>query len=471
MSLYTTLQLVSVLILDPPKDAGYGNYPVLGKMLDDMGLSKSTCESPKRLGDYFYNALASVEDRFAYYGRSELKVNSLLDDYLKELLKDLWNGKFERSTTISVMICGCGNKPGEMNATQAVNEIVDDALNMIKRLEDLLEDHEDRPEAETTLLICRRLEYLDHLLEMVDVFVTSKTGSMLGAPEYPPVPDSIMDEIPEPDFEITGVECLKDDTCVCGCQFDHPLMVIQGMEDFFEGVQSTERAYFEGVVGANGIRLTLYTGNEGPTFDAIKALGRKAWEQLVESLKAIKSLFTDNNDEEKVKTAETAAENNKKAFQAMKDMPARINDKARESILALTENIDVSGKVKAIVEKLRTPDDGPRVIDALMGFMSKEVGSGGDINKAFEEATKAVNDLKTASDTSGSGDENNSDVVKANKSNVQTKTKAAKETLKKVKFQLGAHSKLVDGIKKAITGISPKIFIADVDKSKDQDKE
>lgn len=471
MSLYTTLQLVSVLILDPPKDAGYGRYPVLGQMLDDIGLSKSTCESPKRLEDFFYNVLCSVEDRFAYYGRSELKVNSLVDDYLKVVLKDLWDGKFERSTTLAMAICGSGNKGLEMNATQAVNEIVDDALGMIKRMEDLLEDHEDRPLPEAVLLICRRLEYLDHLLEMVDVFVTTRVGSMLGAPEYPPVPDTIMDEIPEPDFEITGTECLKDDSCGCGCRFDHPLMVIEGMEHFFAGVQSKERAYFEGVVSANGIRLALYTGNEGATFDAIKELGRKAWEQLVESLKAIKTLFTDNTDEEKVKTAETAGENNKKAFQAMKDIPSKINDQARASIIALSENIDISGKVKAIVAKLNTPSDGPRIIDALMGLMSKEVGTSGEINKAFEEATAAVNELKTAADGAGTGDENNKDVVKANKSKVQTKTKAAKETLKKVKFQLGAHNKLVDGIKKAITGISPKIFIVDADKSKDKDKE
>lgn len=461
MSLYTTLQVSSVLLMDPIKEGDTTHYPVLGKMLDDLGLNKEVIGNQKSMGDFFYSVLASVEDRFAYYGRSELKVNPILDDYLKTVLHDLFDGKFERSTTLAMAICGAGNKPGEMNATEGINEITDEAFNLIKFLGDLLEDIEGPPNLSDVILMCRRLEYLDKVLELVDVFVTTKIGSMLGADEYPPVAMEDLDPLEEPNFELAGVECFKDETCGCGCQFDHPMMILDGMEDFFNGTSSPAREYFMGVADSNGIRLQLYTGNEGATFDAIKELGRKAWEQLVASLKAVKTLFDNSGTKDKVEAAEKLVENNKKAFQAMKNVPAKINDAARQGLFTLTENIDASGKLKSIANQLKAPGDAPRVLDGFMGFLAKTAESGSAIAKEFSDATKALNELKTAADTAGNGDESNKDVVAANKSKVQTKTKEAKESLKKVKFELATHNKLVEGIKKAIAGVSPKIFITD----------
>ncbi|MNR56928.1 hypothetical protein D3C85_1776030 [compost metagenome] len=78
-------------------------------------------------------------------------------------------------------------------------------------------------------------------------------------------------------------------------------------------------------------------------------------------------------------------------------------------------------------------------------------------------------EIKTASSDT-TGDESNKDVAKAKKAKVQDKVKTGKEKLKDVKFELAAHTKLMAGIQKAISGISPKIFIADTDKKGKKDE-
>lgn len=469
MSLYIQLQLSGLLLNDPQENFSEATNPVLIGVMQSLGFGRKTLSDPKALEDYFTSVIASVEDRFAYYGQSELKVNSSLDDYLKDVLRDLSNNHHERSTTLAMTICGMGNKGGECNCTQAVNELTEEAFNILTRLGEMVEDTECPVSSGCLIEYVKDLEYLDKVLELVDVFVASKAGAIAGVPEYPPVDAETLDEIPEPDFSLDGMECLDTSECKCGCIMEHPLKIVEGMEDFFNGVESPNSIYFLGVASANGIRLNNYTGNEGATFDALKELGRKAWQQLVDSLKAIKSLFDGNSDEQKVKEAHDSGENNKKAFQAMKAIPAKINDKARAGIISLTESIDVSGKVKSIVAALKTPADAPRVIDGLLGVMGKEAGTSSELNKEFAAATTAVNELKTAADST-QGDESNKDVVAANKAKVSGKTKIAKEALKKVKFKLAEHNKLMVGIKKAIAGISPKIFIVDESATKDKGK-
>ena len=460
MSLYIRLQLSGLLLKDPHENITEAGNPVLIGVMQTLGFGRKTLTDPNALRDYFDSVIASIEDRFAYYGQSELKVNSSLDDYLKSVLIDLSNNHHARSTTLAMTICGMGNKGGERNCTQAVNELTEEAFNILTRLGEMTTDTECPVSTGCLVEYVKDLEYLDKVLELTDVFVASKAGALASVDEYPPVDVEMLEATPEPDFSLSGMECLSTAECECGCIMDHPLKIVEGMEDFFNGNDTSNRTYFLGVAEANGIRLNSYTGNEGATFDALKELGRKAWQQLVDSLKAIKSLFDGNGDEQKVKEAHDAGENNKKAIQAMKAIPAKINDKARAGIIALTESIDVSGKVKSIVEALKSPADAPRVIDGLIGVMGKEAGTSGELQKEFAEATKAVNELKTAAD-SAQGDESNKDVVAASKAKVSGKTKVAKEALKKVKFKLAEHNKLMVGIKKAIAGISPKIFIVD----------
>lgn len=470
MGLYIQLHLLGMMLISKMFEFSKDDHPILKRVIESLGIYSSDPMDEKKVRTLLDTVLACLEKNFAYYDAAELKVNSALNLYLLDVFNDMKNAYYERSTTLAMTISGMGNKGGPMDQTSSLELFMEEIRFILGKLTQFHAGEDEIPSAILRNYI-RQLEYTEKVFELVDVFVACRLAAEAGLPEYPDVDEADLAEIPDPDFDVDGLECRKDTDCLCGCALEHPLMIIEGMEDFLNGVESPAKEYFIGVAGANNIRLEGYTGNEGPVFEAIKDLGRKSWDALVESLKAIKDLFATSKDEDKVAAAGETGDNNKKALQSMKATAARINDKAKEGIKSLADTIDPSGKIKGLVSSLNTPADGGKVIDALTGAMAKEATSGSALNKEFDAATKAVADLKTATDQAGSGDEANKDVVAANKAKVQTKIKEAKEALKTVKFELGKHNKLMDGIKKAIAGISPKIFIADEEKKEEKKDE
>ena len=457
MGLYLQLHLLGLMLITKmftfPRDA----HPVLTNMLESLGIYSNDGTNADEVKKRLYSVIASLEERFTYYDGTEMKVNFALNHYLMDVFLDLKNGIYERSKTIAMAICGAGNKQGEMTYSDSVNELIDEARFILGKLFAFHRGEDDLPIAILSAYV-RQLEYIEKVLELTDTFVTCKLGAIYGAPEYSQASLEDIGELPEPDFDVDGLECSSAADCGCGCVMDHPLKVIDGMEDFLNGVESPNREYFIGVASANNIRLESYTGQEGPVFDAIKDLGLKAWTALSDSLGAIKDLFSTSKSEDKVKVAEQAAESNKKALQAMNSTGAVINNSAREGLSKLMTSIDPSGKAKNLVAALRTPDDAPKVIDALMGLLSKEANSADKLNKELTEAQKVVGEIKTAA-TDTAGDETNKEVAAAKKAKVQAKVKGGKESLKKVKFELSARTKLMQGVHRAISGISPKIFI------------
>lgn len=464
MGLYIQLHLYGLMLISQVFSFSAAAHPVLNKVLATLGFPSEEETSAERIRTSFYAVIQALDKQLSYYDSSELKVNWMIDDYLKNVYYRMMRGEFETPKTLAMCICGMGNKGGSMDQTHGTELFLDEAAATLGRLVMYYEGKQALTVEDLQQCI-QRLEYTEKVLELTDVFVTSRLGSMLGAPEYSPAQLEDVAEAADPDFGVDGLECGSSTDCLCGCQLEHPLQVIQGMEDFLNGVESPAREYFIGVAGANNIRLEGYTGNEGPVFDAIKDVGEKAWNALTASLKAIKEMFSSSDSSAKVEAAGEAAENNKKALAAMKDTAAVINDKARDGIQKLADSIDPSGKMKNLVSQLRTPKDAPKVIDALMGLMSKEATNNGAVGKQLDTAATSITELKSAT-SAANGDESNKDVVAAKKTKVNDKVKASKEAIKDVKFELAAHTKLMQGIQKAIAGISPKIFIAD--KSKDE---
>lgn len=468
MSLYIQLHLLGMMLISKMFEFSKDDHPILKRVIESLGIYSSDPMDEPKVKSLLDTVLACLEKNFSYYDAAELKVNNALNLYLLDVFHDMKNSYYERSTTLAMTISGMGNKGGLMDQTGALNLFADEVRFILSKLAQFHAGEDELPSAILRTYI-RKLEYTEKVFELVDVFVACRLAAEAGAPEFPEIDLDDLDEIPDPDFDVDGLECSKNTDCLCGCALEHPLMIVEGMEDFLNGTESAAKDYFIGVANANNIRLEGYAGQEGPIFDAIKDMGEKAWSALTASLGAIKDLFTTSKPEEKVKSAELMADNNKKALQSMKDTAAVINDKAREGITNLMAEVDPSGKLKGLVSQLRTPSDAPKVIDALMGFMSKEATSGGKLNAEITDAQKAVAEIKTAaSDTSG--DETNKDVAKAKKAKVQDKVKTGKEKLKDVKFELAAHSKLMAGVQKAISGISPKIFIADTDKKEKKDE-
>lgn len=448
------LDLLGVLLLTK----GFStqeDHPVLMNVLDLLGIGSD----PGQVSVNYQNTINTVRRQFDYYDAREMQVNKELDELLLGWGMHLPGHSLKTQANLSVQVCVAGNRRGPRDKTCGVYNL----LNEAERRLDILE----RVTGPGNMaLVCYQehvfnLGYIKKILDLVDTFVTCSAGMLLGVPEYSPSSLEERTEPPEPDFSIDGMECQENSECLCGCQMQHSLDLLEGMEDFLAGKNTQAVQYLIGAAQANDIYLLRVEGNEGAVFDKIKEMGKKAWETLSTSVKALVESFEDGDDDEKLKAAEAMVENNKKAFQAMKSTPAKINSTAEGSMITLAGNIDNSDATKTIVAGLKTPNDGPKTLDGLLGVMGKAISSGGAIRVKLAEAQKALADLKTATDGANKGDEENKEVVAGNKEKVTEAITEAKEAIKAVKAELTLHNKLMNGLKKLISGISPKIFISE----------
>lgn len=414
------------------------------------------------LRERIQSCFSAVERELDYYDESELKVNILLERYIVQLLEDLSAGTRHSGRDISLMICSLGNKNNDHDSGNAVQKLLDrahQALNLFHDISDL----KDKP-AEVFNMTSSTLTYIVKILSLLDVFVTSRLGMLAGLEEYAPTDYNYINPVEVTDW-VAGTECNTQEDCPCGCAFDkafgHPLTLLQGMEDFLNGNESEDRVYFEGVASANGIRLQLYTGNEGPVYDAIKELGRTAYDAVMAAWKAVKDWFDSDGDKEKNKVAESTAEDNKKAIQSMdKTADAEINENAKKGIAALAAKVDPTGAMGKIVARLSNPASAGGVIDGLLGLLSKSSEGGSDLQAEKKKTEEALAELKKAGD-SANGDDKNAEAAAATKSGMQEKIKNAKAAVSNAKKKVKEHNRITDGIRKAITGITPHIFVAE----------
>lgn len=432
--------------------------PQLLQYLENVGIGEVTKENLQR---QLWGALSTIEREFDYYDSSELKVNELLNQYFVDLWNTVNNGIYPPVRDVSMTVCALGNKGGDFAEDEGVECFIKAGQDIIKRYEDRLE-FDELPDQSTEVYLAdsRKLEYFLKVLSVIDVFVTSRFGAMAGVEEYAPVDYNYLHPI---DLEMTdwvgGLECNQQEDCQCGCTVDHSLKLLEGMEDYLEGNLQTEPAiYFEGVARANGIRLDLLEGNEGPVWDAVKNLANEAWKAITAAWEAVKDWFSDPEEEKKKNEATVEkADDNKKAIQSMEDKSATINDAAAAGIKALAEKTDPTGGMSKIVLRLTGPASAPGVIDGLLGELEKHSSGGAELQEEKKAAETALADLKKA--TSVSGDDDNKEAAATAKAGVKEKIKAARESVKKVKQTISEHNKITKGIRKAIEGITPHIFV------------
>lgn len=454
MNLYFELGLIHLLINSKEKPSSEHN-PALFNVIHSIGLSATFEEDKETLKKRFFNLLAGLEDRFAYYDASEMKVNWPLNQYLTELFKETSLGVFQSPKNISMMICALGNKHGDAEFDSSIEEWIEEARNHIEQLLAITKDEEVPTIVFTN--ITYKLEYIEKVLQLLDVFVTSRLGMLGGLEEFGHIDTSHLTDIPEMDF-LSGMECNGDEECTCGCTLTHAITTLQGMEDILNGVESSSALYAKGVGYANDIYIDRVSGNEGKVFDAIKNLGQAAYDSISESFNAIKKMITSKLESDNGDDAASTAENAKKSIQAMEDKSVVINDAAAKGIVQLAEQTGGSEDVKPVVSTLKTPSDAPGVIDKLQGLLKKELDGTGILKEAVKKAEEALSNLRKGVADSTKGDEENKDVVASNKQVVTEKIKAAKESLSALKADLKKHTTKVSGIKKTISGIGPKIF-------------
>lgn len=402
--------------------------------------------------------LNGAEREIDYYDASELEVNQVLDRYLVDLHYNFTNGSHESNHQMAALVCAYGNKVADRDCSGGVGLWIEQAQNII---DSLREKFDQGIETDFLELYIRNLSYCARILQLVDVFVTAHNGMLAGMEEYAPADYNDVYPLYVPDFT-TGVECSGHSGCECGCALNHPIQLLQGLEDLLSDREGTEAAkYAAGVFFANDIRLMSYQGNEEGVIDSIKEMGSKAYEWIKEALSSFFDMFSSEDAEEAAKEVEEVAEANKKAIQAMTNKNVQINDAAKKGIVALAASIDPKGAVGKVVAGLNTPADASRVLDGLQAILIKETGKASDLGTKLAAAKTAHDELKAANTKAASTKEGNKDVVANVKGNVTAKIAKAKEKVADVRKAAGAQKKFVAGIKKCIKGIGPKIFSKD----------
>lgn len=380
------------------------------------------------------------------FNQEDFEVNSSTDEYLMELADFLGSDADISLVEVAQTICSVGNRGGLKKDSEGFIRIKNVCLRK-------LEECTDQVTPRDTIAVIKTISNCIELLKSVRVFVLSQTGALAGVDEFPPSSLVDLPESSDPDFLIDyveGVELL---------QLDHSIRVLSGMEGLSLNLDNTDVDYFKTVSRLNKVNLDSVIGNENKVLDAIKDSGVKLYESLLKSLDSVKKTFSPKSIKEQGERIAKKGEENKKALQAVKETGAVVNDKAKEGLSKLAEESDPKGAMSKVVSGLRTPGDGARVIDGLLGMVNKIVSSNSEVDKRFTEAKTALEGLRKSTTEATKGDGESPEVVTANKTAVQESIKAAKEKLKEVKEEVTIVKKSMSGLEKAITGINPKIFI------------
>lgn len=447
------LELLGLILSSEEHPTRDGN-PVLWRMFTNAGIDLDSEVTDQDLLERAYQLLSAMSNDIAYFDANEMKVNKALNSYLVTLHLNMTNAIREDFRTIAIMACAAGNRSNGKDHDSGIELWIDEANSLIMSLK---ERFDGLDQLDNLHYLINRFSYCERVLEIIDTFIVSHNGMLAGVEEF--VPGDYSDLIPdeEPDF-VAGLECSENAGCECGCSLDHPTAVLEGLEDLLNNKRTPAAHYAAGVFFANSMELRLLQGNEEGVMDSIKEMGTKAYEWCRDALKSFIELFSSEAAEEEVKNNAEVGENNKKAIQSMPDKGVRINDAAKAGILQLAKTTDGSGTMARIVSSLNTAGDGSRVIDGLTGFLNKQLGKSGKLGEKITKAQKALDDLKASNSKASSTSGDNKEVATNVKSDVSDKIAKAKEALKEVKAQAAAQKKIVNGVKKAIKGITPKIF-------------
>lgn len=440
------------------------NNPVLVKMIDNLGFNSYWEDDQEELKKEAFNIIDSVERHFDYFESSELKVNSLLNNYIYELYEDHQSGFKEDPRSIAIKVCALGNKLCNDDDKEDSG-----ADRWIKYSKELLEDLRRRfttlEEVDYLPLIISRIKYVNTILEILDIFVTSHNGMLAGVEEF--VPNDYNDVYPLEDW-VVGNECGQVEDCGCGCQLDKPITILQGMEDYLGDKESEATRYLGSIYFSNDFKLLSLQGNEEGVMDSIKDMGTKAYQWCKEVLDSFMDLFSSDDSKEEVQEAESAGDINKKALQAISNKGLKVKPAAKEGALALARANDPTGGVVKVVSSLNTIGDGSRVIDGLTSLLTKALNKGGKLDTKLQAAKKAVDDLQATNSKNASSSTDNKQAAANTKALLQEKIKVAKQKLKEVKAEAGAQKKITSCIQRTIKGITPKIFMDEDNKTPGQ---
>lgn len=457
MNMFARLGLVGMLLHEQTRNKiSWDVNPELMNYLEVLGVQAITQHN---LIKEIQIITAAIAREFDYFDASEMKVNEVLDQYLRDYAGTIKDGYVSTRRDTAMIICSLGNKGGAFEEDEGVEELLKISSYIIGELEQIEEGKVPDFSPDIYVAWANKLEKVHTVLSLLDVFLTSRLGMVMGVEEFAPLDYNYLNPVDPPDF-VSGLECSSLEDCQCGCAFDHPLRILSGMEDFLNGVESDNSLYFQSVAKTNNIRLQAVAGQEGPVYEAIRELGTKAYEAVMAAWDSVRKWFSNTEDEANDTELKKTVENNKKAIQSMDSTNAVINQAAKNGITNLAERTDPTGGMSKIVAKLTTPASASLVLDGLLGHLATWKSSGGPLFDAKKAAEENLAALKKAA-SGANGNDDNKDAAKEAKALVQEKIKAARESVAAAKKLVSSHNKITSGIKKAINGITPHIFVVD----------
>lgn len=406
------------------------------------------------------NALVELVQRLTDKKSEDARGTPALNDYLASVVEKMLKGEYLDLEQVSQDIAQYGNAPvGEdevLTENNGIELVLQNFRSQIKLLEDGWNGVDPSlPSYPGMAGALKNIEYLEQVFDMSEMLYTVKVA---GTEEH------VVGDVGGVEEELVEVLCTGDSECGCGCQMNGMMTLLEGTEDYLSGRDTPALRYLEGVMYANDSIPYSVAGQEGPIFDKLRNGAMTVYKTLFDSLKAMKDAYSNKTDEEKVKSAEASADSNTTSLAALDDQTAHTNPEAQKGIITLAEQVDPSGEMKSIVSGMNSPKDAIVIMGKLVVYMKKQASANSILQKAHAEATKLVEELKTAAGKLSSSDETNKDVASVLKEELAEKTKQAREGLKKAKEALTGHNKLMEGIKKAISATTPSIFKKSEDK-------
>lgn len=456
MNIYLQLEILAFLSKDPTLI----NHEQQNTLTKVMSKVFGELDEDSALETY-KNLLKSIRFDVELMSPNDILVNQNVKDYVSKEIESVCSNLSEKlqmdiSLETSQKLTSLFN--------QDTNLDISLGKELVEALDKVIASLGNPKEVEALDLLegIRRLAYLVGLIKLL----ASHSSALVNMSDGNPIYHESEVIQAQGEAEIYAQEANWD--AITDDEMMEPLMIVEGVEDLLNGKYDTSAyAFIEGAAIASGTYRV--TGNEGPKFEAIKDMGRKAIALAKESFDSFIKRFGPANNEERIEQLSSVAERNKKLLQGVKDQAGPIKDASAEGLATLSSEADPSGKLKQITSGLKKVSDGYLVIDKLLAAASSVLkGDASGLTKSIAEAKESIRELEKTISSSGKGNEDNNDVVADNRKGMQDQVNETKEKLKTLREQEAKIRKSIDAIAKIINNITPKIFSEDKKEDKDE---
>jgi len=393
--------------------------------------------------------------------------NKGISNYIINLLD---KERVEDGVKLASIICALGNANTDYTVTEGIEKLIESTKGLEIAYHKAVDDEEEYDRL-NTLANC--LVQQVTLTQIICTYMIAKYGSESGISEHfcqhvetTPTDLSTKEEDHSEVFEeeVAGNEHIS--------LLNHYGMLLDGLEEFAKAdgyvpinQQSFNQRYTMGVMISHNIIPTYYQGMEGAMWDKVKTAMQKVFKVVRDGLTAMKENYFDKSLEAIADDLKKAADENKKALNAVPQKDAQLTETAKKGITNLAAKTNVPD-ISSAVSGLSTVATASGVIDKLMIVFNKVYGEASQLQTEFNAVDANLKTLEGGVN-SGTPDDDDKEALAVKKEAMNEKTKEVKAQFDELKKKLSDQRAQVSAIAKAIKGIKPGIFYAE--KESDQE--